>query len=76
MAALALWRFVLRAVFEHDCWVRLTWSGCWLGEIFAAFATESRLGRVLASALWTAGTERDTAPNAEFLTRGILEVAA
>ena len=76
MAALALWRFVLRAVFEDDCWVRLTWSSCWLGEIGAAFATESRLGRVLASAFWTAGTERDAAPNAELFARSILEVAA
>ena len=41
-----------------------------------AITTEAGFWRVRGAALWTAGTERNTASNAELLTRGILEVAA
>ena len=76
MPALALWPFVWFAVFEHDgCGFGGPWSGHWLREIGATVATEACPGRILGAALRAAENKRATAPNAELLTRSILEVA-
>jgi hypothetical protein len=40
-----------------------------------AVTTEAGLGRILRAALWAADTERNTTANAEFLARGVIEVA-
>jgi hypothetical protein len=42
----------------------------------ATVATETRLNRGFTAAFWAARDKRAPAPNAELLTRGILEVAA
>jgi hypothetical protein len=41
-----------------------------------AVTTEAGAGRILRAALWAADTERNTAANAEFLARGVIELAA